>query len=500
MDRLQLLKTLYRHTKLSEKRSVAWEQNRIAKYGIYIMSSLTIAYLVFIAVIVSLAVNDSESVTGYEFMYGILPFILTFDFLLRFAIQQTPSQLVKPYSLLPISKFACIDCFLFNTLISTYNLFWFAFYVPFTIMSVIFSEGIAVSLGFLLGLWLLTLINSQWYLLVRSLMNTSIKWLLLPIAVYALLFSPLYMDMDVARLCETYMVLGEGFSFWNPLYYISTVAVLALLLETNRRMQYRLVWKEISKTEQTKVKHLIRLSFLDDKGETGEYLRLEIKSIMRNKNLRKTFILGTLIIVLFSLLLSFTSVYDGIMMTNFWCLYCFALYGAMILVKVMCYEGNYIDCLMVRKENIIHLLRAKYYLYSALLLLPLILMLPTVFTGKCSFLMLLSYAVFTSGVEYCMFLQMAVYNKQTIPLNTKFVGKGSMETNYMQLVVEILVFTVPISFISIAKTLLDEFYAHLIILLLGLVFIVSHRVWIRNIYTRMMRRRYANMDGFRASR
>lgn len=77
----------------------------------------------------------------------------------------------------------------------------------------------------------------------------------------------------------------------------------------------------------------------------------------------------------------------------------------MILVKIMCYEGNYIDCLMVRKENIIMLLTAKYYIYSALLVFPFILMLPTVFTGKCTLLMLMAYAAFTAGVEYFLFFK-----------------------------------------------------------------------------------------------
>ena len=187
-------------------------------------------------------------------------------------------------------------------------------------------------------------------------------------------------------------------------------------------------------------------------------------------------------------------------MSNFWCIYCFALYGAMILVKIMCYEGNYIECLMVHKENIIQLLRAKYYIYSILLVMPFLLMLPTVFTGKCTLLMLVAYALFTAGAEYCMFFQMAVFNKQTIPLNTKFIGKGSMETNYLQIVVELGIFIVPVAFISIVTLLLSETVAHIIIMSVGLAFILLHKIWIRNVYSRMMKRRYQNMEGFRSTR
>ena len=502
MNRLQLIKILHKHLKLSEKRSLAWEQNKIAKYSIYIVSGIVIAYLVFIAIMLSLIINDSESVLAYEFMYGIAPFILSIDFLSRFAFQQTPSQLVKPYSLLPISRYACIDCFLVNTVISSYNFLWFALYIPFALMSILFSEGLIVSLGFLTGLWLFSVINSQWYLLVRSLVNKNMAWWILPIIVYALVYSPWYIGANagIGNLLDTYMMLGEGFSFWHLPNYAGAILAIIALLEINRRRQYVCVWRELSKIEKTEVRHLMRFTFLERMGKIGEYMKIEIKSIMRNANVRKTFISGTAVIVLFSLLLSFSDIYDGVFMSNFWCIYCFAIYGAMILVKIMCYEGNYIDCLMVRKENIIMLLTAKYYIYSALLVFPFILMLPTVFTGKCTLLMLMAYAAFTAGVEYFLFFQMAVYNKQTIPLNTKFIGKGSMENNYMQIAVEMIIFIVPISFIMFAQMLFSETIAHIIILAIGILFIALHHIWIANIYRRLMKRRYANMESLRASR
>ena len=167
-------------------------------------------------------------------------------------------------------------------------------------------------------------------------------------------------------------------------------------------------------------------------------------------------------------------------MVVFWCIYNFAIYGAMILVKVMCHEGNYIECLMVRQENIVSLLRTKYYFYTALLMLPLLLMLPMVVTGKCSLMMLLAVMVFTAGFLYFLFFQMAVYNKQTIPLNSKFVGKGSMETNYLQLLVEILVFAVPLILISVLKLVIGETPTYLVLMAIGFAFIATHKLWIRN--------------------
>lgn len=502
MKKLELLRTLRNHLRLSEKRSPAWEQNKIGKAFLWFVVIIAAFYLIMLAIMMSLIVNSSESITAYEFMYGILPFITAIDFLFRFVFQQTPAQMVKPYALLPISKYACIDCFLVNSLLSGYNWVWMLMFIPYSIMSVVFSEGLFAMIGFLLGLLLIMLLNSQWYMLARSLINRHIGWWGMVLVVYAVIFAPCYIGKNagIDTFCDLYAKAGEGFTFWNPLYYFAVFLAIAVLLFINRRLQHRIVWEELGKIETETVRGAVQFTAFNRMGELGEYLKLEIKGILRNKNQRKSFIFSTVLITALSLLLSFTEIYDNPWMTNFWCIYCFALYGAMGLVKIMCYEGNYIDCLMIHQEHIISLLRAKYYFFTVLLLLPFLLMLPTVFTGKCTLLMLLSYAVFTAGFEYFLFFQMAVYNKQTMPLNTKFIGKGSMENSWLQVGIQMAVFIAPIIVISILRSLLSETGAYLIILLIGLIFITIHQYWIRNIYRRMMQRRYENLESFRATR
>ena len=252
--------------------------------------------------------------------------------------------------------------------------------------------------------------------------------------------------------------------------------------------------------EKTKAYTSKHYAFLEKRGEVGQYIQLEIKSTMRNKNVRKAFIYAVSIVFILSILISLTDVYDTKYMTNFWCLYNFVIYGAMLLVKVMCNEGNYIDCLMVRRENILKLLQAKYIFYSAILLFPFILMLPTVFAGKWSLFMLISYAFFTAGFQYFILFQMAVYNKQTTPLNTKFISKNGIENNYFQIVAEMSAFIIPMMLVSTLQALFGETISYVVMLTIGMIFILTHPIWLRNIYLRMMKKKYELLDGFRASR
>ena len=162
-------------------------------------------------------------------------------------------------------------------------------------------------------------------------------------------------------------------------------------------------------------------------------------------------------------------------------------------------EGNYIDLLMMHRENIIALLKAKFWFYSAVLLIPFLIMLPAVFTGKFTLLMLVAYMLLTAGLLHFVIFQLAVYNKQTIPLQLKMTAKGNFE-NGMQLVIELVALFGPGAIATIGFLLVGETYTFIFMALLGLAFIVTHPLWIRSIYHRMMQHRYENIEGFRTTR
>lgn len=499
MNKLHLFRALRHHIKLAEKRSVAYEQNKVAKVLLYIGGSFVVLYLVFIAIMLALIANTSSSQTTYEFLFGLLPFFLAADFLVRFISQQTPVQLIKPYSLLPISKYTCVEMFVLSSVVSPNNLVWTAVTVPYVLMTTLFCDGFWASMGIVVSFQLLVTVNSQWYMLVRTLINQSLKWWVLPIAVYALVFSPLYCD-SIDTLFDIYSSLGRGFAFWHPLHYFGLLLVLFAFIELNKRMQFHFTYLENANVEAPKMRSVSEFRMFDRFGQTGEYLKLEIKSLIRNKNMRKSFVFSTLFTIFLSLVVSFTDLYQDDFSKIFWVAYVFMLYGANTLMKIMCAEGNYIDFLAVHKENIIQLLRAKYFFYGSMLVLPFLLMLPTVFTGKHSLLALFSMMCFTAGPVYCLFMQMAVYNRQTMPLNTKFISKGNVENNYFQIVALLLAMFLPVVVISSLRTMFSENTAYLVLLVFGIAFIATYSLWIANIYRRFMKRRYVNMESFRATR
>ncbi len=503
MNRLQIYKELRRHRKLAESRSVNFSQNKIAKYILWFVSSLVVFYLIFFAIMLALVANSMRTMTPVEFICGTTPFLLAFDFAVRFSIQQTPAQMIKPYVLLPIRRYACINAFVIRSVFSSGNLVWFAMLIPYGIMSIVFSHGLVVTIETMFLFLFLFMANSQWYAIVRTLVNDTMWYWLLPILVYIAVFSPslILHPGDFGQTFDFYAQMGTRLSNGDATVVLVAAVILLSMAFANRNIQYAHVMQELGKSSTSSSPHsTLHFSFLEKYGETGQYIQLETKLLLRNKNPRKTFVFATVVIAIFSMATTFSDIYDNTFMTHFLCIYNFLIYGVMLLARIMCNEGNYMDCLMTRKENILTLLRAKYITYAILLVIPFLLTLPAVFAGKWSFLMLLSFMVFTMGFQYFVLFQMAIYNKQTTPLNTKFISKSNIENNYMQLVAELANFAIPMIMVSILQTFLSETWTYITMMVIGLSFVATHNLWLRNIYVRLMKRRYANMESFRASR
>ena len=489
MTRLQLFRLIRKNLRLGDRRSPAFDQGVIAKILLYLGAGMFVCYLIFFGVMMGLVAKEESA----GFIVALLPAILAIDFLLRFMVQQTPLMLIKPYILLPISKYTVIEHFLVSSVTSAYNFLWLALFLPYAIIAA--SGGCSIGscvMVILIGL-AAVMMNSQFYLCMRTLLNRNLLWWLAILAAFALPWAP-GLIWAMGDVLDFYAAHGT-----SVVTLLLIVAVTTALFVLNRKLQFRFVYEELSKVEKTTVKHVREFAFLNRFGESGEYLKLEIKSVMRNKVMKSRFWSSLVLIVMFSALIAYTSVYIDRFSTNFWCFYCFGLYGVTSLIKVMCPEGNYIDLLMTHRENILSLLRAKYYFHCLILIVPFIVLLPAVFTGKFTLMMMFAYMFLCTGPLYMILFQLAVYNNQTLPLQQKLTGKGNFE-NGRQLIIEMVAFIVPIALVGLTQWLFEPTTAYAILIVFGLLFTVTHPWWLRDVYRRMMKHRYVNLEGFHASR
>lgn len=484
--------------KLDAKRSPMFDKNRFAKFLMYFAIAFWAAYLIFFGVMLSFAFGDDfPNMEPYHVLNQVLIIFLILDFLIRFLFP-TPVQAIKPFLLLPVPKRKVMSILLIESGLSPFNLFWLFFFVPFALITVTRFYGLTGVLGYALGIWLLMVFNSYWSMLIKVLIRQKFLNILLTIPVYGILALIEFLP-ETGWLSSFTMNLGEAFILWNPLSYLGELIAIFLMAYINYRVQLKLIHNELARKEDTGVRRISNYSFFDRYGNVGEYMRLELKMIFRNKSPKSQFWMLLLCVCMFAAFLTFNVYGENSLMNDFMCLYCYIVFGIMTLIQVMAIEGNYIDGLMVRKETIYNMLRAKYYLQCLFLIIPFLLCLIPVIKGSIPLLMSLSYLFFAIGPVFACLMQMAVYNDRTMPLNVSMVGKRQNNNKY-QSVISIAAMTVPLLINRVLTALFNPDTAYTIMMLLGLAGFLTHRYWIYNIYTRFMKRRYQNMENFRNTR
>ena len=113
--------------------------------------------------------------------------------------------------------------------------------------------------------------------------------------------------------------------------------------------------------------------------------------------------------------------------------------------------------------------------------------------------MLAAYMFITAGFIHFVIFQLAIYNKQTLPLMQKVTGKGNIE-NGMQIIIELIALIGPGIIVGLGYLLVGLTTTYIFMCILGLAFVVTYPLWLRNIYRRMMQHRYDNIEGFHSTR
>ena len=497
MNKYRLYRLISQNADLKDKRHPMLDKNRFMKFLIVFMWLYYAAILLFMGVVMAMGMKHSyNGVASFHVFDGGLLYLLIIDFWVRFVLQETPAQNVQPYALLPIRRSFLMHLYLTRSGISWGNLYWGFMLVPFGLIAIVVPIGWGAFFGWLLGWWLLIVADSYAYLFCRALCMKHLAWVLLPAAIHGALLAIMLVP-DKNPLDMPCTLLMYGFLQWEFLPFLCAIALIAFLYWANYRLQMGMVYDEVGKKEEKEIKHATQFNFLNRYGQLGEYLKLEVKQRMRNKTVKMSFFLGLGLMIMLSSIMYFSDVYDNSFMRSFICLYNYIVLGMMTLITIMCYEGNYIDGLMSRRESILQLLRAKYYFNVLLLFIPPIILLPLMIIGKMSVWMNVGYFFFTAGVLYPLFFQLAVYNNNTLPMNTKLTGK---QASTAQNIFSMVIFILPIGFEKASTVLLGEPWGYVLLALLGIIGIVTHQYWLRNVYKRFMVRRYKNMEGFRASR
>lgn len=497
MDSLRLFKILLQHDALSFKRSYQHKHNKVAGIVYAVMVSCFILYLFSLALMLAFGVRPFPFKQHIAFFFASIPIVLIVDFFIRLIYQSTPAQFIQSYLLLPLRRKLLINTFLAKTCILGTNFVWLAYAIPYCFIAISPFQHPWVFFLCLSSFLFLIQANGQLYILCRTLIYKSPIYIFIPIALYLsivafftlpLIFSssPVYSILD-----SVYSNITNG----NPLSLVIIILLFGISLATNRQVQLKSMrYIETNKTNNTNqtYKTAERIGKIRN---IGIFLQLELLQIIRNKSIRIRYI----IIIPFIFIINATQMLDTTgeeFKNQFWMIYTFLLPAYISITTVMQAEGNYIGLLMVQPHKLFHLLQAKYFFNLCLLIIPIVSLLPAIYMGTVDLFFVLALSLFCGGCQYFIMFQLAVYNNLTIAFNAPLMKKSNMSTNPAQLIFSTAAMLLPTILIAFLKILTSPAYMYLTIGVLGLIFILTEKIWMKHIFLRMMKRKHINLRGF----
>lgn len=486
---------------LAARRSAIFAQKRMARYTVLILWAVLLLYVLTMSGSLALLVRHHFPTQALAVAYCAIPFFSFVDFVLRLSTQQTPTHIIKPYLLLPVPKKKLVLPVALSSLFTWGNALWVAVALPYIAIAVLPCDGLMPSLLFIIFLFVVEMINSQWYAIVRTLALRSWLWWLLPIAAYIVLSMPfllLYGGQPNSWLA-IYLWPTTHTSFHVVGMYLCMLAMLGALLYMHYILLYRIVIYELSWQER-EGKYGLGKSFLDNIqrkcGALGQYIVMEWLLIWRNKHPRRLFVTASFITLCAAIYICIARMGGDTGTLTFWCVYCYDIMGAFMLVRSLGYEGNYMGLLLMKKADIYILLKAKYYFYSAYLVIPFLSLTPAMMLGKVSPQSLLALAVFTMGFQYFLIFQAIPYNKQRMTLTTAVVGKNGNENSYTILLIELSVFSCPLLVSYASHWLVPSLDSDAVLSVVGIVFVCAHKWWLNAVYRKFAFNHYEILQSF----
>ncbi len=489
---------LVKHRYLEYKRNPQFYGSTFAKVMIYLGGAMFAGYLLLFGFLTPKMFEGLfPAYEPYHMLGKWLFILLAADILIRFMYQKTPSSNLKPYYLLPIGKRKLLNLLMLGNVVSLYNAIWLFFIVPFAFMTVTKFYGAASAFAFICTFEVFILINNLLYIIFRILVNRAVACILLPMVFYGSVIGALFAFEDVVS--PVFITIGDAMAANAWLVLLASLVVLVAVWMLAYGVVDATMRQELSSAAKVETrKSVTDYSFFDRFGEVGAYMKLEMKMVVRNKNCRSQFIMGCVAILLFVVLL-YMDIYTSTFMQSFVICYVFSALGVIMLSGVMSYEGNYIDCLLVRRVSILTLLRAKYYLHCLFALLPMLFVIPLMVDGQQTFGRCFALLLFTCGAVFPTVLQLAVYNKKTTPLNDTVNVKSSNTTGIASVITMVALF-VPSFILTLLALFFEPLTVTIILALAGIAGIGTSGWWLKNIYNRFCARKYANLDGYRATR
>lgn len=394
------------------------------------------------------------------------------DLVVRYFVQQMPTQNIKPFLTQNITKTKLVNYTIFKTFFSIFNWLNLFFLLPFAGL-LIFDAGLSPVnvLMFVLGIMFVFYFNN----FLNILLNGKDAVLFAVAAIIIVLGALEYYGF--IHLTEVSEKIFYSF-YETPGVFIIPVlltGIAAYFAHRNIRNNFYLdkgleLKKAEGKTEN--------IEFLNRFGVTGTFINNDVRLLKRSKAARSALLMS--IAFLFYGLLLFNGAYKSDFMQLFAAIFVTGGFMMMFGQRVPAWDSSYYPLMMTQNVPYKQYLKAKWSLIVLGIFISLILSVAYLYFGLEIWLTVLGAGLYNLGVNSYVTLLAGAYNKKAIDLNSsaKSFSGGTNNFNMKIMLLMIPQLLLPMAVYALVKAFAGQIPAVVALGVLGIIgFFLRNRIF-----------------------
>jgi hypothetical protein len=393
-----------------------------------------------------------------------------FELVLRIMIQNLPTFGFQPFLLMPVKRSRIAKYMLNKSLLHFFNVLPFFLILPFVFKSAVNELETLVLLAWLASIFLMVFINHFFAIYIKWRTNESnlffYGFLVLAVAVFAI---------DYFGIFDFTANFGKLFDFivLHPIVVLFFPAIIVALYILNLKyLLSRFFLDELSQKKNEGMTY--DFSWLNQIGEYGKMLSLEVKMIARNKRPRTSAIMSVLFIF-YGLIIyqdadkreipELVLVFGGMFMTGIFSM----SYGQFFPA----WHSRYYPFLMAQNVKMKQILQSAFFLMAVTNIVFYLLSLAYMFVTPKVLYIHLSVMLYNIGVNTFVIFAFGLTSRKAIDLEQRamFNYQGMSASTWL---ISIPIIFGPMAVYGLLSFLIGNIATYLILGGLGLVGIILH--------------------------
>ena len=495
-----IYKNLIRHKWLETKRSPVFDKNLAVKIILWIVVLYFLANFIFLGVFADkLLLELYPDSNPVDIFNGFILYYFLFELVVRFMAQDIPVLSIQPYLHLPTQRRQLFHFILARSLGSLFNIIPLILFVPFGLKAIPYYYPEGSFTTWTLGIFFTMLMSNYFIFYVKKQTNTKPWFTFVFLAVIAG-----FIAMDkygIFNLTEVSMSVFDSFINQSFLFLIPLLVAAGFYMLNFAYLKAKVYPEEMKVKQESKTVAEGDIGFLKRFDRLGDLIALEIKMLLRHKR-TKGILFMTPLMAFYGLIFYPQEVYMdmhgmlifvGIFITGMFTL----SYGQFMSG----WEASHFDRLLSSNISTYNYYMAKLWLFWTFSTAMFVLSLPYYYFGwKIVFINAMAY-LFNLGVTPIIVLAFSLYNYKKIDLagSAAFNWQGVSGKTFAMMLPVIIV---PMLVFFMMKLIVgpeNVMYAFASLGALGVLGLLTVKLWLNQIVKAFRKKKYIIADGFRSN-